>query len=135
MGALLPSGERRDACHRSGRFDVKWVTVISLVLAGLGQMLITAIRAEYNTAVGLGIGAMFLLLAAVAATGRWWATGTVAVLSGLLTLAAIGQLSDRIESGSPGEVLTVLTFQFLTLTAATTGLIAAARAYQANHVN
>jgi hypothetical protein len=97
-------------------------------------MLITAIRAEYNTAVGLGIGAMFLLLAAVAATGRWWATGTVAVLSGLLTLAAIGQLSDRIESGSPGEVLTVLTFQFLTLTAATTGLIAAARAYQANHV-
>lgn len=110
-------------------------TVVALVLAGLGQMLVTALEPEYNTAVGLAIGLVFLAMAALAATGRWWAIGVVAVLSGLLTLAAIGQLSDRIEYGSTGAVLTVLGFQALTLTACATGLIAATRTYRASHAS
>jgi hypothetical protein len=98
-------------------------------------MLVTASEPDYNTSLGLSIGALFLVLAGVAAIGRWWAIGIVSVFSGLLTVAAIGQLLDRIESGSTSQLLTVLTFQSLTLTAATAGLIAATRAYRASHAS
>lgn len=106
------------------------VAVAALTLAGIAQVVITFLEPEFNAGAGLGIGAGFLLFAGLAATGRWWALGVAAVVSGLLTLAAIGQLMDRIDSGETGEALRVVGFQVLTATAAITGAIAAVRSYR-----
>ena len=110
---------------------MKRVAVGALILAGLAQIVITILEPEFNTAAGLGIGAGFFLFAGLAATGRWWALGVTAIVSGLLTLAAIGQLTDRIAEGETGQTVRVLGFQLLTLTATIGGGVAALRSYGA----
>jgi hypothetical protein len=112
---------------------VKYLTTAALVVAGSGQVAVTLTEPGFNTALGLGIGTAFFLLAVVAATGRWWALAVVAAVSGLLTIAAFGQLTDRIESGETGEVIRVLGFQALTATAAVAGTVSALRGYRTSH--
>lgn len=95
-------------------------------------MVMTALEHGHNTTLGLAIGFVFLGLAGLARIGWWWVVGLVALVSALLTLAAIGQLMERLGDGSIGDVLAVLAFQSLTLTASVTGSIVATRAYGAN---
>lgn len=112
---------------------MRQLTAASLVVAGFGQVAMTLTEPEFNTATGLGIGVAFFLLAGLAATGRWWALAVVAAVSGLLTIAAIGQLTDRIESGETGEAIRVLGFQALTATATVAGTVSAVRGYRTSH--
>jgi hypothetical protein len=107
--------------------SMKRVAVVALVLAGLVQIVASAMESGYNTAVGMAIGGVLLGLAALAALGRWWSLGVVALVSGLLVLAAIGQLMDRINDGATGEIMRVLAFQALLVAASVTSAIAAVR--------
>ena len=106
---------------------MKMVAVVALVLAGVVQIVASAMESGYNTAVGMAVGGILLGLAGLAALGRWWSLGLVALISGLLALAAIGQLLDRIEEGATAEMMRVLAFQALMLTASVASAIAAVR--------
>lgn len=110
------------------------LTFAALGLAGIGQIVITLMEPDFNTAVGMGIGAAFFLLAALAATGRGWAFGVVPLISALLTVAAVGQLMDRFESGETGEAFRVLAFMALTATAAIAGTVSAVGSYRSRNL-
>lgn len=110
---------------------MKRVAAGALVLAGIAQIVITILEPEFNTAAGLGVGTGSFLFAGLAATGRWWPLGVTAIVSGLLTVAAIGQLTDRIAEGGTGQTVRVLGFQLLTLTATVASGVAGVRAYGA----